>query len=219
MYDSEISFTDYHIGNVLRKLKEFEIYDDALVIFTADHGEELAEKPDRWIGHAKKLSQALIHVPLIIKLPGNKRKLIVDNYVGTIDILPTLVDFLDLTIPEGFNSYGEIIDLQDGKRRKNNPIFSETFHGDEIISVVWNSFKLIHSLNTGINEFYALSGDPDENNNLVKNEERKLKEYEGSLRNWWTSVVAKSKELNLKKRYPEYSPKTIENLKAMGYIK
>jgi len=219
LYDSEISFTDYHIGKVLEKLKEVKLYEDSLIIFTADHGEELAEKPDKWIGHAKKLTQALIHVPLIIKLPGNKKKLIMDNYVGTIDVLPTLVDFLDLKIPEGLEYYGEIIDLQNGKRGKNNPIFSETFNGDEVISVVWNGFKLIHNLNTGINEFYALSGDPNENNNLVKNEEQKLKEYEGLLRNWWTKVVEKSKELNLQKKYPDFSPETIENLKAMGYIK
>jgi len=219
LYDSEISFTDHYIGKVLEKLKELELYEDALIIFTADHGEELAEKEDKWIGHAKKLSQTLIHVPLIIKLPGNKKKLIVDDYVGTIDILPTVVDFLDIKIPDGLEFYGEIIDLKKGKRRQNKPIFSETFHGVEIISVVWDGLKLIHKLDKGSNEFYDLSIDPNEDNNVGKKEKEKLREYKSILRKWWSSVVAQSQELNLQKKYPEYDPETIENLKAMGYIK
>ena len=219
LYDSEISFTDDYIGKVLDKLKELELYDDALIIFTADHGEELAEKPDRFIGHARKLSQALIHVPLIIKLPGNKKKLIADDYVGTIDILPTVVDFLELKIPEDLEFYGEIIDLKKGKRPQNKPIFSETFHDVEIISVVWDGLKLIHKLDKGINEFYDLPNDPNEDINVEKEAKGKLGEYEGILRKWWSNVVERSQELNLQKKYPEYDPETIENLKAMGYIK
>ena len=69
LYDSEISFTDEYIGKLLDKLKELRLYDNTLIIFTADHGEGFLERGDYWIGHTKTLYQELIHVPLIIKLP------------------------------------------------------------------------------------------------------------------------------------------------------
>lgn len=74
VYDSEISFTDKYIGRFLKELKRLGLYDSALIIFTADHGEGFVERKDYWIGHTKKLYQELIHVPLIIKLPGNKKR-------------------------------------------------------------------------------------------------------------------------------------------------
>ena len=46
LYDSEIAFTDHHIGRVFAELQRLGFYDDTLVVLTADHGEELGERPD-----------------------------------------------------------------------------------------------------------------------------------------------------------------------------
>ena len=219
LYDSEISFTDKYIGEVFAKLKELGLYDDALIILTADHGEELAEKTDNWIGHKKKLSSAIIHVPLIIKLPGNKKKCKVEDFVGTIDLMPTIVDHLNLKVPNEYNYDGEIIDLLKGKRTKNSPIFSETFNGAEDISITWNGLKLIYKLDKRLIEFYDLSIDPHENINLENKKEKRLAEYKNRLSELWAEIVSKSKDLQLQKKYPEYSPEAIDKLKAMGYIK
>lgn len=221
LYDSEISFTDKYIGDVFNKLKELELYDDALIILTADHGEELGEKADHWIGHKKKLTSAIIHVPLIIKLPDNNKKLKIEEYVGTIDIMPTIVNYLNLKDPDEYYYDGEIIDLNRGKRIKNNPIFSETFNGAEDISVTWNEFKLIFKINKKDFEFYDLSNDPYENSNLKTAiyKRKKFFTYKNMLVEWWAEIVSRSDNLNLQKKYPEYSPEAVEKLKAMGYIK
>src|SRR5262245_8136636 len=62
-YDSEVAFTDRHVGMLLDGLRERGLYDDALIVFTADHGEEFLERGR--IGHGWSLYQELLHVPLI----------------------------------------------------------------------------------------------------------------------------------------------------------
>ncbi len=93
-YDGEIFFVDEQIGELFNELKEINLYDDSIIIVTADHGEELNDH-DNW-GHGHSLYEELIHIPLAIKFPiysGIKVRKI-DSIVGLIDILPTLLDYL-----------------------------------------------------------------------------------------------------------------------------
>jgi arylsulfatase A-like enzyme len=68
LYDSEVAFTDHHLGRVLAKLDELKLTDRTLVIATADHGEALGEHG--WIGHTIQLYEESLRVPLILAGPG-----------------------------------------------------------------------------------------------------------------------------------------------------
>lgn len=67
-YDGEISYTDFHIGNLLRALNQRGLSDDTLVVVTSDHGDEFFEH--RGKGHGRTLFDEVIRVPLVMKLPG-----------------------------------------------------------------------------------------------------------------------------------------------------
>jgi arylsulfatase A-like enzyme len=68
LYDSEVAFTDHHLGRVLAKLDELKLTDRTVVVATADHGEALGEHS--WIGHTIQLYEESLRVPLILAGPG-----------------------------------------------------------------------------------------------------------------------------------------------------
>ncbi|MHB8077860.1 MAG: sulfatase family protein [Candidatus Krumholzibacteriia bacterium] len=94
-YAAAVSYTDDHVGRIVAELKRSGRYDDALIIVVADHGEHLGEH-DLWFTHALPYQEAL-HVPLIVKLPrGHAAGRLVETPVSTLDILPTVLDWLGL---------------------------------------------------------------------------------------------------------------------------
>jgi len=94
LYDSDVSYNDQQFGKLLELLNA----DDTMIIFTADHGEELWDHGK--IGHGQSLREELVHVPLLISYPplfppGKS----VSEGVEIIDLLPTIVDALGGKVP------------------------------------------------------------------------------------------------------------------------
>lgn len=87
-YNGEIRAADARIGTVVKALEERGVYDQALIIVTADHGELLPEG-----GHEAPPRSELTHVPLIVKFPGNRwAGRTVTKQVRHVDIVPTITD-------------------------------------------------------------------------------------------------------------------------------
>ncbi|WP_194847145.1 sulfatase-like hydrolase/transferase [Candidatus Neptunochlamydia vexilliferae] len=94
-YRNSIHFVDSLFGQVVNRLKEKGLYDDALILFTADHGEEFFEEGQLF--HASHLSAMQTEPPLYMKLGDNKRlKTVKTDEIITshVDIFPTLIDYL-----------------------------------------------------------------------------------------------------------------------------
>jgi arylsulfatase A-like enzyme len=70
-YDGEIARADEILGTFLDRLRQWGLYERALVIFFSDHGEGLSDHGER--EHGVFLYREAIHVPLLLKLPGNRR--------------------------------------------------------------------------------------------------------------------------------------------------
>lgn len=95
-YALAVEETDKQVGRILAFLDETGRYDDALIIFTADHGESFDER-EQWFSHGNYASAEQLHVPLIVKLPDNARAgERVDVLVGLEDVAPTVLDVMDL---------------------------------------------------------------------------------------------------------------------------
>lgn len=98
MYDSELLWTDSQLERLFSFLRSQGLAENTLVVLVADHGEEFMEHGD-W-GHAHNLYQQSLHVPLIITGPGIPPDSVVDRFVGQFDVLPTVLDRLDLPVPD-----------------------------------------------------------------------------------------------------------------------
>jgi len=96
-YDGDIAFGDREFGRFVRELKAAGLYEDALVVFLSDHGEEFLDHGG-WL-HGRSLFDELIRVPLVVKLPGNRGAgTRVAEQVQGIDVVPTVLEAMGLPL-------------------------------------------------------------------------------------------------------------------------
>ena len=94
----QVGFADHFIGDLIDRLQVQGIYDEALIIITADHGSSYQPgKPRRSVGDGNRTD--ILLVPLVIKLPQQVTGEISDRSAEVIDILPTIADVLSATVP------------------------------------------------------------------------------------------------------------------------
>lgn len=94
-YRNSIHYMDSLFGRVIDKLKDKKLYEDAVVVFTSDHGEEFFEEGQLF--HASHLSLMQTQPPIYYKLGNNERAKQVDLetiVTSHIDIFPTILDYL-----------------------------------------------------------------------------------------------------------------------------
>jgi arylsulfatase A-like enzyme len=97
-YDGEIAYGDREFGRFIGELKKRGLYDRALIVFMADHGEEFQDHGG-WL-HGRSVFDELIRIPLIVKFPRQRdagRR--IAQQVQEVDILPTILESLGLPVP------------------------------------------------------------------------------------------------------------------------
>jgi arylsulfatase A-like enzyme len=91
---------DDQFGRLVRFLKKNGQYDNTLIVFTTDHGEQLW---DHWLMGKETFFDQSFHIPLIVRAPGRKfdgtRGRPIEQLTESIDIMPTILDLLDRDIP------------------------------------------------------------------------------------------------------------------------
>ncbi len=103
LYDQDLEIMDRAIGKIMRVLKQKGVLDETIVVFVADHGEELLEHG--WVGHAStaieaKLIPEILRIPLIVAGPSVPAGLHTDVMAQQVDILPTLCTLLEMATPD-----------------------------------------------------------------------------------------------------------------------
>lgn len=94
----QVQFADRLLGDLLRRLREVGLYDDALVVVTADHGASLRPGRPFRLPTAETFAE-IAAVPLIVKRPGRRPGRVSAANVETIDILPTVAGEIGLPLP------------------------------------------------------------------------------------------------------------------------
>jgi hypothetical protein len=94
----QVGFVDTLVGRLIARLRSLGIYDQALVIVTADHGASYREGMPRRAVRTQNMAD-IIRVPLFIKRPSQRVGAIVDGVAESVDILPTIADLLGARLP------------------------------------------------------------------------------------------------------------------------
>jgi len=164
LYDDNIAYFDAHFGRLIEWLKAEGLYDNTLIVFTGDHGEEFHEHGGWW--HGTTLYEEQVRVPLIIKFPGQARAGTEDTAPArSLDIAPTVLDVLGLEAPPSWQGVSLI---GDGPRAE----LLEDHEGNVIYSINDGRWKLI-TANAGNHRglpelaLFDLQADPDEQHNLA----------------------------------------------------
>ncbi len=67
-YWNAIHYADWLVGQVIERLKKLGVYNNTVVLVTADHGESLFD--DDFLGHGHFINQQQTHIPLIVNIPN-----------------------------------------------------------------------------------------------------------------------------------------------------
>ena len=89
----QVMFLDRLVGELVRRLREQNLYDSTLLVLTADHGASFRPGDSRRLVTGTNFMD-IISVPLIVKAPGQQEGVVSDRNVESMDILPTLVEML-----------------------------------------------------------------------------------------------------------------------------
>lgn len=108
LYDAEIRYNDMRIGEFLDELRERDLLEKSLLIFTSDHGDAFNEHG--YYEHPRYLHDEITHVPLLVRPPGGASS-VVETPVSTLDIVSTIEEQL------GHRSGFSLLDVDEGDRR------------------------------------------------------------------------------------------------------
>ncbi len=230
-YDSEIAYTDDHIGRFINRLKAKGLYKDSLIIFISDHGESFGEH--NYLKHGRKLYNSTLHVPMIVKLPGNQLAGAVrSENVSLMDVAPTIFSLLNMMRPSKMEGMALFNSDEDLSQRR---ILLETYGGQVLFKrkskkyhlkikpirygIVQGNTKLIYNYKKKTYEVYILTKDPFE----VRNVSTDLKMDWGHQKDWLSGKVEKvtdyiklSRRLRTQKN--SLSQKDFDMLKSLGYV-
>jgi arylsulfatase A-like enzyme len=216
LYDSEIRFTDEHIGRLLQHLKDIGIYDDVLIVLTADHGEAFLERGDSWIGHTKNVYQELIHVPFMMRIPGSNGGRVVDDWVSLLDFMPTVVAAAGLEVPEGYVNDAHDLLAGDSESRRDF-VFSETGRWGDQMALIQGDWKILNDRSSNHLYLFDLASDPGELHDVSAQDHDTLMRLRNELLETdWNLDMKRSK---FRIMAPKLSPQDIEKLKSLGYIR
>ena len=132
----QVSYTDRLLGELIKHLKEINLFDDALIIFTADHGCSFTSGDTKRLISERNLGGVLF-VPLLIKLPEQKNGIVSDIDAELVDIVPTIDDVLGSELPwkaTGKSLLTTFSDLPREKQIMGNHGKAYTFSYKELLS-------------------------------------------------------------------------------------
>jgi choline-sulfatase len=225
-YDGEIAYTDSVLGSVLEVLKRHGLYQNTAIAIAADHGEAFGEHGERW--HGMFLYDETIHVPLLLKLPGEKfAGQRVDARVALADVAPSLLQTARVPIPAAMQgqSLFPLIDAtkpgvgkQNANRGKKPPdraIYSETNYAHRVFGWSelrsWRVEKYLY-VQAPKKELYDQLSDPDALKNLAPTAKAVADTLDGQLSDF------RKKTSGAPVEQTELNPAGEEKLRALGYL-
>ncbi|MBX9678342.1 MAG: sulfatase-like hydrolase/transferase [Gemmataceae bacterium] len=203
--DADAKFREF-----LEAFEKLGVADRTLFVLTFDHGTEVYEH--RRFDHGFTLYSELTHVPLIFELPrGGARGIEVDHSVSSIDVMPTILDLLDVPIDAKLAKQlrGFSLTAAAKEDRSVRDVISETDYREYTYKrsiLAPDGWKLIYTLESRSRELFDLTRDPGEQKDLAKSETKRADELERRLfqhfKNIGHDLTARRWEIGLNPVYP-----------------
>jgi arylsulfatase A-like enzyme len=208
-YDGGIAYIDSEIGELIARLRQTGLYDNTLLVITSDHGEAFGEH--NVLEHASNsVYQDQLHVPLVVKYPGQSAAERSDALVSQVDFMPTIMEAARVPAASGLHgrnmrsSEPRVIFAEARPSPQNRP-------GNIRRAVFGGPGKLIASAD-GTRELYDPGADPREDHNLYNPSDANSKALEDRLAKWVMSMPSQDFKGG------KLDKSSIERLKSLGYV-
>lgn len=171
VYDEKINRADALLGVFFDYLEHTKRLDKTVVVLVADHGTEFYEH--RRFDHGATLYDELVHVPLAVIVPGGPSGERVTHQVGTLSLMPTILDLLGVAPDEGLRRQmrgRSLVPDMLGRTREGQDVFLETdyrlFTRKRGLRTK-EGLKYVLTVEDGKQELYDLRSDPGELKDLA----------------------------------------------------
>jgi arylsulfatase A-like enzyme len=230
LYDGEVAYLDRAFGEFIAALKERDLYEDSLIIVVSDHGEQFFEHGQ--FAHAKSLYEVEARVPFMIRFPGmpSEHARRIERPVSVVDLAPTVLDALDLPVPDEFEGRSLIPFIETGKRDERlDYVFSELamFAAYSEVALRHDRYKMrvrYWHERTGADsvdiELYNVIDDPGETRNLARDEAHReaYRDLLAELSRWEADVSEWSLGAGREVDLDSLDEQTRNELRGLGYI-
>lgn len=215
-YDGEIAFADAQVGRLFDFLRDAGIYDSSVIALMADHGEGLGEHGEKT--HGFFVYNSTLHVPLIIRIPGTKPR-VIDDEVSLVDVMPTLLQALKISIPPSVQGRSLLAEILGRPASGPSRLYAETylpllhFHWSQLRSYQSRGMKYIDAPRA---ELYDTRTDPHETKNLYGNRRALAHSLHDQLFTMLRRYTPTSGNATAEKELTD--PALLERLRSLGYV-
>jgi len=232
LYDGEIRYTDDGLKELVDALKRHGVWENTLLVFTSDHGEEFFEHGV--IGHGFSLYQEVVHVPLVLRGPGVPAGQVLQEPVQAVDVAATVLSLAGLDHASFGDGHSFHDRIQGTGAIASAPLYLESEFGVDdsdhrefvFSGVRQGQWKLVLTQKNqwfppddprGSQAFYDLGADPDERRNLIKDTSQR--ERIQAMLAGLTKHASFLQEKGFRDIAPAaLTPEVEANLRALGYI-
>ncbi len=217
LYDGEIAFVDYNIGQLMDYLETLGLKDRTLVVLTSDHGEGLGQHGEST--HMVFIYDATMHVPLIVSQPKVlPRGIVLDQPVGLVDLMPTLLDAWGLETGSAMQGRSLLPLIFGDEGFAEEPIYLESraalhqYGWSMLQGIITEDYKYIRAPKP---ELYNLDADPQELTNLIDAQKGRAAAMSKQL----DQLVEQASESSLEgEAWVDMDPETERRLGSLGYV-
>jgi arylsulfatase A-like enzyme len=186
LYDAGIRWIDLQMERLAGVLRKSKMWENCIFALTADHGEEFLDHGGRF-HPPSRLMEELIHVPLLVRVPGAEKKEISNSPFSLVHLAPTLLDAAAVAIPPEFHGRSLWRSLGVGANQDSfaisecvagctNPFHAENRMGPRVLSVRESRYKLVLHFDAQADVFYDLEADPREQSPLAPDSQKPIRQ-------------------------------------------
>ncbi len=216
VYDLAMANLDEGLGELFDRLMELEIYDEALIILTADHGEYLGEHD--LVGHSKDVYDEALRVPLAIKLPGQSEGTQQDGWISHVHLAELVLrsagfdERADAFRRTGNSDRRTIVSENYGLRQLDLGEPWAAWLDRKRVALIQEHYKYVASPDDGKHELYDLDADPRELKNLIEQRPDLAARLSAELGAWIDNRPERRATSLI-----EMGPHDLEVFQALGY--
>jgi choline-sulfatase len=213
-YDGNLLWADWLVQQLIERFREYELYNNSMIIIAADHGEAFREHGK--LMHNSTVYNEMIRIPLIIKFPYFIKpvKNVIDANVENIDIMPTVLEFLHIDY-SNLSTQGEsLLPLVFGEAHEVKAYGFARGFWPEMYSLYDSHYKYIRDFDK--KELYDLNNDAQEKVNLASSKPIILGYYQSLAQFYRAQFIRARSE---KPDEAKLNEETISKLRSLGYLR